>query len=114
MKIIKILDKYTYIIDGGMFDGIKKGQKCYIYLIGEEISDPSTGKILGSLEVPKTYCSVTHVQDNISIIQSDDAPSPMLGFSSFAIKLNYDYFDQMLTTDMKKIKIGDNVKMVIG
>jgi len=109
MKIAKILDNYTYIINEGALGGIKKGQKCYIYIIGEEIIDPSTGAKLGNLEIPKAYCTVTHVQDNLSVIQSDDAPSAIYGFT---LKLNYDYFERSLKDEIKKIKIGDNVKIV--
>jgi transcription antitermination factor NusG len=111
MRIVKILDDYTYIINKGTFEGVIKGQKCYIYIIGEEIIDPNSGMNLGSLEIPKAYCTVTHVQDNMSIIQSDDAPSPY-SLSAFNIKLKYDYFERNLETEEKKIKIGDNVKIV--
>jgi len=109
MKIAKILDKYTYVIDGGTYDKVKKGQKCYIYIKGESIDDPDTGDSLGNLEIPKLYCTVTHVQDNISVIQSDNAPTKMFNYT---IKLNYDYFDNILTDEMREIKIGDYVKVI--
>ncbi|GBU28910.1 hypothetical protein R84B8_02472 [Treponema sp. R8-4-B8] len=109
MQIVKILDNYTYVINEGTMGRVKKGQKCYIYLLGEEIFDPSSGTVLGNLEIPKAYCTVTHAQDNLSIIQSDDAPSPFYGFK---LKLQYDYFENKLTDEMKEIKIGDYVKIV--
>lgn len=113
MKIAKILDRYTYIINKGSIEGIKKGQKCYVFLIGDEISDPNSGKKLGYLEIPKAYCTVIHVQENMSVIQSDDAPSPISGIMGFNLKLNYNYFDRNMTEDIRKIKIGDDVKLVI-
>ena len=112
MKIAKILDNFTYVINKGALEGVKKGQKCYIYIIGEEIVDPNTGKNLGNLEIPKAYCTVTHVQDNMSVIQSDDAPSPFYGILGLRINLKYDYFEKSMAEEMKIIKIGDFVNFV--
>jgi hypothetical protein len=112
MKIVKILDDYTYVINEGTFGGVKKGQKCYIYRTGEEIIDPSTKETLGYLEIPKAYCTVIHAQDHMSTIQSDDAPTPFNGIMGLKIKLNYDYFEKSMSEEMKEIKIGDDVNIV--
>lgn len=112
MQIVEILDNFTYVINKGLLAGVRKGQKCYIYIIGKEIIDPNSGEKLGYLEIPKAYCTVTHAQDNMSVIQSDDAPSPLKSIWGLNIKLGYDYFERNMTEDIKKIMIGDYVKIV--
>jgi hypothetical protein len=113
MKVVKILDQYTYVIDSGTSNGVKKGQKCYIFVYGENITDPKTNVILGRLEIPKTYCTVIHAQKSISTIQSDEASSSYSRFvGAFTLKLNYNYFENSLTEETKKVKIGDEVNLV--
>ena len=114
MKIVKILDKYTYVINDGTMGGIQKGQRCYIYIMGEEVIDPSTGESLGILEIPKVYCTVIHAQDKISTIQSDDAPTSYSNIPGLTIKFKQDYFEKNITETMKEIKLGDFVKVVLG
>ena len=115
MRVVKILDDYTYVIDAGADtdEKLKKGQTCYIYNIGEEIINPFTKESLGHLEIPKAYCTVIHVQENMSTIQSVDAPTPLSVLIGIRSKLtNYDYFEKSMSEEMKEIKIGDDVNIV--
>ena len=71
-KIAKIQDKYRIIINKGRLDGVKPGMKFYVYDEGEEIIDPDTEQFIEKEEIRKGYLKTIHVQDNISILQSDE------------------------------------------
>lgn len=71
-KIAKVQDKYRVIINKGRLDGVKPGMRFYVYDEGEEIVDPDTGKFIEKEEIVKGYLKTIHVQDNISILQSDE------------------------------------------
>lgn len=76
IKVAKIVDEFTLIINKGQKDGISTGDRFLIYSIGEEIFDPDTKKSLGELEVVKGTGKVTHIQNNLSTISSDMKTSP--------------------------------------
>lgn len=70
-KLIKILDEKRVIVDIGYEDGMKKDMKFIIYSEGEEILDPRTNKHLGKMEIVKHKIKAVHVQEKISIMESD-------------------------------------------
>ncbi len=73
LKIVKVLDDYRVVMNAGSNQGIAKGQKYLIYqLSDDEIIDPDTNKSLGFLEIVKGTGTVTHVQDNMTTLESCD------------------------------------------
>ncbi len=71
LKIVKVLDDYTVVMNAGSNQGIVEGQRYLIFeLSDEEIIDPDTNKSLGFLEIVKGTGIVTHVQDNMSTLES--------------------------------------------
>ena len=42
IKVSKIIDEFTLVLNYGAEDGAKKGQEFLIYSIGDEILDPDT------------------------------------------------------------------------
>jgi hypothetical protein len=118
MKVVKVIDKYNYVIDAGSNKEISLNDKFVVYLKGEEIIDQESGKSLGTLELPKTRCYATHVQENITIIRSEDAPKKSFfpDYSSLALVLGSITEDSspynFLPEDERKVKIGDSVKEV--
>lgn len=61
-KVIKIIDEYSLVINGGLNDDISLGDKIEIYLEGEEIKDPfNEDKILGTLDYIKETLEITEV-----------------------------------------------------
>lgn len=72
-KVIKILDEYTLVINKGDEDGVKIGDVCLIYKMDdEELVDPDTNEKLGFLEIVKGIGKVTHTQQKISTITSNE------------------------------------------
>ncbi len=114
MKIVKILDIYNYVINAGSYDGIKKGDEFVIYIEGETIIDPDSSNDLGKLELPKAYCTATHVQEKVSIIRSNYAntSSLALAFQASLQEIQNSNPYSFLSSEEKKIKIGDLVKLI--
>lgn len=76
IKVAKIIDEYTLVLNKGGRDGIKVGQRFLIYSIGDEILDPDTKESLGILEIVKGTGRVIHLQEKMATIGSDMKSSP--------------------------------------
>lgn len=67
-KVAKILNSREIVISAGQDKGVKKGM--YFDVIdekGEEVTDPETGAVLGSLERRKIRLRVAEVHEKLSI-----------------------------------------------
>jgi len=75
--VVRIVNRYTLVINRGHVNGIKNGQRFLIYRLSEdEITDPETGENLGRLETVKGTGTVIHAQERISTVESDKRGSP--------------------------------------
>lgn len=84
-KIAKVQDKYRVVINRGRLDGVKPGMRFYVYEEGEEITDPDTGEFIEKQEIRKGYLKTTHVQDKISILQSDEKETVIVTPPTFVL-----------------------------
>lgn len=75
-NVAKIIDDYKVVINRGSNHGVNEGDRYLVYEISEEIIDPISGEPLGRLELAKGTGKVIHVQEKISIIESDRKRSP--------------------------------------
>ena len=67
-KVARILNSREIVITAGIEEGVKLGM--YFDVMdpkGEDITDPDSGKILGSIDRPKVRVKVTQVKDKISV-----------------------------------------------
>jgi hypothetical protein len=67
-KVARILNSRDLAINVGSTDGVKVGM--YFDVLdpnGEDIKDPDSGEVLGSLERPKVRVKVMRVQDHLSV-----------------------------------------------
>lgn len=77
-KVIKLIkdkhdDIYQIVINKGVNDGVKVGDKVIVYeQDSEELFDPDTKESLGYMEIVKGQGKVIHVQEKISIIESNE------------------------------------------
>jgi hypothetical protein len=71
LKVAKVIDAYTLVINAGSESGIGIGQRFLVYAIGEEVLDPDTGESLGVLELVKGTGKATHVQERMCTVSSD-------------------------------------------
>ncbi len=71
-SIVKILSPVKLVINRGSNHDVKPNSRFLIYSLGDEIlTDPETGKSLGKLEIVKGTGRVTHVQEKIATLESD-------------------------------------------
>lgn len=70
IKVSKIIDEFTLVLNYGAEDGAKKGQEFLIYSIGDEILDPDTHESLGNLEIVKGSGKVINIQPKMCTISS--------------------------------------------
>lgn len=69
-KVIKIIDDYRIVINGGRNDLLKYGDKLEIYAKGDPIKDPDTGEILGNLDLIKGRVSIKDIFEKFAVCQS--------------------------------------------
>ena len=70
-KVARVLDDFKIVMNAGSNQNISLGQKYLLYAISDqEIIDPDTHKSLGFLEIVKGTGVVTHVQDDLSTLES--------------------------------------------
>jgi hypothetical protein len=72
-KVAKVIDQYKLVINKGKIDGIRESQRMLVYCLDDdEIKDPDTGKSLGFLELVRGTGKIIFVQDEFSILESDE------------------------------------------
>ena len=69
-KVAKVIDDFTVVLNIGSKNGVSPNQDYVLYRIGDEVKDPDTGESLGILENVIGRGVITHVQENLSTLQS--------------------------------------------
>ena len=124
--IAKIVDDKTVIVNRGASDGVRDGMKFAIFVAGEDVKDPESGKSLGAWEVVKGHVRASHVQDKLSVctVTTLEEPSGKKGPSrtlsgamvdvSFveegAGKLNVQAGDMSGRPEVGPVTVGDKVR----
>lgn len=71
-SIARIISPTRIVINRGFEHGIKQGQKMLVYSLEKNvIKDPNTGESLGHLETYKGTGKIIHIQEKMSILESD-------------------------------------------
>jgi hypothetical protein len=113
-KVVKIISDMELVVNAGSNQGIQKDQVLEIFIPGEEVVDPETNKVLGTLDTIKAYLNVKHVFPLMCICENADAKAfnPLEGFSSALTK----YTTKRLNVDSTQISGGivDGGKIQIG
>lgn len=69
-KVVKVIDRFTIVINAGMDKGVQQGKNFLVVGIGETITDPDTKEELGALEIVRGKARVVHVQDRMATLTS--------------------------------------------
>jgi hypothetical protein len=69
-KVVKVVDKYTIVINAGTDKGVRIGKQFLVVGLGEAIIDPDTKESLGELEIVRGKGRVTHVQERMATLKS--------------------------------------------
>ena len=97
-KVASVFSPTQVVINLGSEDGVKDDDPFMIFVYGDEIHDPDTGKSLGRLEVVKGRGKATHVQDKMTTIETSERvrsrkvirrrPSPWAGIGTIMAELS--------------------------
>lgn len=66
-KVIKIIDEYKIIINGGTNDHLSKGDELEVYIPGETVFDPETDEDMGTLDPIKAYVEIRNVYPKMAV-----------------------------------------------
>lgn len=124
-QVIRIPDEFSIILNRGRTHGVKEGMSFVIYIEGENVIDPLTGKNLGKLQIVKARVTVTEAQENFSMAKdigrepssvASEAIKAMLGGPVIARKLPVNESEIRPLLDKKdyRIRIGDKAKQIVG
>lgn len=119
IKVIKIIDDKTLVINAGRENGIETGNDIEIYQPGNEIIDPDTNKSLGTLDYIKAELEVVNVYPKMSVCK--DVRTKTYPFAS-VLNLTQTYTETLNINPEdisggfedvdKKIRIGDLARNV--
>lgn len=85
LKVAKIIDEYTIVINGGSESGICVGDLFEIYSPGVSVNDPDTGESLGNIDFIKAKIVAKDVFPKMSICTSQAAISSIVSSLSAAM-----------------------------
>ena len=89
-KVARILDSRNLVINIGSQQGVIIGM--YFDVMdpkGEDIRDPNTNEILGSIERPKVRIRITDVQDKLSVASTYEKKKVNIGGRGGVIPLGF-------------------------
>ncbi len=119
MKVAKIISSKQIVVNAGLDDGLKKGDKLEIIdKFGDSpVIDPDTGENLGTLDLPKGFVTVTRVYPRMAIAESPKEPGIPLSLNSAIFPLTQKDLNvdpEQITGGFPepsgtKIKVGDIV-----
>ncbi len=119
MKIAKIISTKQVVINAGLDNGLKKGDKLEIIdkFGTDPVKDPDTGENLGTLDLPKGELIVSKVYPKMAIAESPIKPNmPYIsnGLPGLTIQKDLNVDPEQITGGFPKssgeqIKVGDIV-----
>ena len=83
--IIRIMDEYTVIIDGGKNDNLELGNILQISEPSEPLINPLTSEIIGYLDQIKAHVKIFAIYDTFSICKSNETYSVDMNAGMFAL-----------------------------
>ena len=107
-KVARILNSREIVINIGEIDGVMAGM--YFDVLdpkGQNIKDPDTGEILGSMDRPKIRVKVTKVQDKLSLAATFRKERINIG-GKLGLGLDFSFVEYLMSP--KWITIYENLK----
>jgi hypothetical protein len=130
-KVAKIVDETTIVINRGADSGVTEGMRFVIVAEGDDVTDPDTGRSLGTWEVLKGYLRATHVQPKLTVcaaasealVEQEAAPRVAKTLSGAMVdvsfpkadadaRLNVQSGDMSGRPNVGPVKVGDTVRSV--
>ena len=96
-KVASILTSRQLALTVGKRDGVAPGMKFDVLdPKGEDIADPDTGDVLGSLQRPKVRVRVSQVEDRISVAETFRSHNVNVGGAGIGLGLSQTLFSRWL------------------
>ena len=111
LKIIRIIDDRTVIINGGSENDIFTNDIFQIYELGDKIVDPETNEELGFLEQIKDTIIAVNVMEKMTICTKKPEKIGLEDFYSDLMYVEQNEITGGLKSD-NPIKVGDKVKKI--
>lgn len=128
-QIIKIIDSYHLVINGGSSQDLSEGDEVEIFVKGEQLTDPfNDDKPLGTLDYIKAVLTIQDVYPKFSVCVHEirekvEIPSP-LASATFGFRKRHEYRYENIRLDVKdeeitggypehdkRLLIGDTVRI---
>lgn len=71
-KVVQVIDGFRVAINRGTANGVSLGDRYLIFRIGKDVIDPDTGENLGPLEIVVGKARVSHLQEKLCTLRSDE------------------------------------------
>ncbi|MDR2501970.1 MAG: hypothetical protein LBC78_01830 [Oscillospiraceae bacterium] len=122
LRVIKIVNEYEIIINGGSEAHLINGEMLEVYAVGAEIIDTQTNESLGTLDYVKATVYVKTLYPKMALCKSavDETRkfSDVLLFAEYTVteKLNIDTADiesAFSSIQDKKVRVGDLVRKAL-
>jgi hypothetical protein len=107
MKIVRILDEYRVLVDHGMDDGARIGQKLIIKQEDVSVVDYDTNEFLGAFSIIKATLEIKEIYSKICVCVNADKQKTF--FEPIPLRLNVDA-SQISGPEIYSIRIGDTVE----
>ena len=78
-KVARILSEKLVVINVGADAGVTLGMPFVVLALGEEVTDPESGDVLGRWEAPKGYVRAVHVQERMTTCEGFAPDRPAAG-----------------------------------
>lgn len=122
LKIVKIIDEYKVVVNGGSAQGIKSGDILEVFEPGEQVVDPDTGASLGTLDLIKAKLRVVDLFEQMCVCtNSEDELKSAFAQAMVSSNLTKPRPLNVDATDIsggyenvsKKIKVGDLLRKAL-
>ena len=114
-KVARILNSREVAINVGSKDGVQPGMYFDIlHDVCQDIKDPDTGAILGSVELAKVRVKVTHVQEKLSLVSTYKKKRVNLGGNMKHLDISAGFAQTLLppkwVTRYETLKTEENIR----
>lgn len=110
-QVIKIIDEFSIVINGGLNDSISKGDEIEIFVIGDMITDPfNDNKELGTLDFVKATLEVVEIYRDFSVckkFEEKEVYTPSAMEKAFAPVAGYMQGTKRIEKTVQKININE-------
>lgn len=112
LRVAKVLDEFSVVLNAGGDDGVRPGMVFAIFTLGEKIVDPDSKDILGRLEVVKGRVRIEHVQANMCTGRSSETCERPRQFTGILALQAGPELTETVARRLERVAEGDRARLV--